>query len=318
MTDWGNIYAVDNGADYESRIRRLERGRQTFRRGTLVTPSSDYAATPSDLLTSDGRIDLSGDAGLEVRGPIAPFGVQGSFGFAGTDTTITIYWDGTHMSDLLCLIRANGEVVHIPSGSKTITGLSASTTYAFLPYWSVFNECGIGFIVGDVGIPKFAFTAAAMDVFAASKQSLMGREQLSPGFITYTTAGGGGTIGPGGAVGGGGRCVMLGTDIEALGGYECATKHYPNNDWIRIKAGGRILNCTPDHPLYHADKGKIRADQFALGDWVITDNGEREIVELEPFIRVCTKVEVVMESGHLFWANGFLSHNLKDIDPDAS
>jgi hypothetical protein len=317
MNDW-NIYSPEN-RDMDVRLRRLERGRQTLRRGNLVSPSSNYSLIPSDVLV-DGRVDLTGDAGFDPKGAISPFGIVGNFGFSATDTSISIYWDGTNTSNIISLIRANGEVVRIPTGSKTITGLTASTPYAFLPYWSVFNDCGIGWIVGDAGSPQFAFTAAAMDTYAVSKQSRLGREQLSPGFITFSTAAPAGTIAPGPATGGGSRCVMLGTDIEPLGNAEYTTKHYPQSDWIRILAAGnpRMLNCTPDHRLYHADKGKIRADEFVVDDWIITEHGEKKIVELEPFTRVCTKVEVVMQRGHLFWANGFMSHNVKSLDENVA
>src|SRR5690242_20272221 len=144
MSDWLGGYNFDSSSDLTTRVRRLERGEQYLRAGNLVTPSGSYAGVPTTLLDGN-RIDLtSGD--LVTKGSIPPAGVVGNFGFTATTTSITAYWDGTNGSNKLRLIRADGSAVQIPTGSLTISGLSSNTLYGVLPYWSPFNNCGIGWI----------------------------------------------------------------------------------------------------------------------------------------------------------------------------
>ena len=315
MNSWADTYKFADVGDLTTRVRRLERGQQSLRRGKIVSPSGGYGGIPLKVLDGS-NIDIT-STNLSLKGSIPPSGVSGKFGFSATTTSITIYWDGTNSSSLLSLLRADGSVVQIPGGSLTISSLSANTMYGFLPYWSAFNTCGIAWIVGDSGSPSFAFTSAAMTAFALSQQVLQGREQLTSGFLTYTTPNAGSSSGSGSYTGGGqGQCVMLGTDIEPVGELPFVTRNHPNSEWFRIECKDypRSLNCTANHPLFSPDKGKQRADVFKRGDWIITDSGERKISEVSRFLRVCTKVEVAMDQGHLFWANGFLSHNVKNYN----
>lgn len=319
MDNWAGVYSFASPDDISTRLRRLERGEQYLRAGSLVTPSGAFAGVPVSLLDGN-RIDLT-STDLSTKGSIPPFGVVGTFGYSATATSITIYWDGTNSSVKLRIIRADGSVVQIPTNSLTVSGLTAATSYGFLPFWSVFNNCGIGFVKGDSGTPQFGFTLAARTVVASVQQAYQGREPLTPGFITFSTPASGTTTGTGGSGGtgsGAGTCIMLGTDIETMGGGEYHTQHHPQNEWIHLAADGypRSLNCTPNHPLYHAEKGKIQARKFSVGDWIITEQGERKVTQVKPFVRVCTKVEVKMPSGHLFFANGFMSHNMKYKEPE--
>jgi len=36
-----------------------------------------------------------------------------------------------------------------------------------------------------------------------------------------------------------------------------------------------------------------------------------KLAEIRQFYKDCTKVQVELEAGHMFYANGFLSHNFK-------
>lgn len=314
MADWGDIYTFGGDEDLTTRVRRLERGEQYLRGGQLVSPSGKYAGIPTSLLDGNS-IDLT-SPDLATKGSIPPMGVSGNFGSSTTTTSITIYWDGTNSSNKLAILRADGVAVAIPGNSMTVTGLSANTTYGFLPFWSPFNNCGIGWIKGDSGTPQFAFTAAAQTITKSVQQSQQGREPLTAGFLKFTTPASGtsGGAGTGGGYGGsGGTCIMLGTHVETMGGGEYATEHFPQTDWINLAVDGypRTLNCTPNHPLYHPERGQMKADQFKVGDWIITEKGERQLAEVRAFIRPCTKVRVRMPVGHLYFANGFLSHNVK-------
>jgi len=314
MADWAGVYNFDTSENLNTRVRRLERGEQYLRAGQLVTPSGKYAGVPTSLLDGN-KIDLTSQD-LATKGSIPPFGVSGNFGYSATTTSISIFWDGTNASVKLAIIRADGSAVQVPTGSLTVSGLSAGTQYGFLPFWSVFNNCGIGWVKGDVGSPQFAFTSAARTVVNSIQQSYQGREPLSSGFLLISTpaSGTGGGTGTGGGGGGtGGSCVRLGTDIQTLGSINYVTEHLPQTDWIHIQAEGydRSLDCTPDHPLYCPERGKTKAEEFKTGDWIITDHGLRKLLEPRMFFRNCTKVKVKMPHGHLFWANGYLSNNVK-------
>lgn len=108
---------------------------------------------------------------------------------------------------------------------------------------------------------------------------------------------------------------MSGTDIETLGDHPFTLEILPEFDWVHIEADGRSLNCTWDHPLFHAVRGKIKAEEVAEGDFLIMDNGEREVTKADWLHQQCSKYKVVMADGHLYFANGFLSHNFKPVNP---
>lgn len=315
MGDWAGVYQFDSSSDLTVRVTRLERGEQYFRAGKLVTPSGKFAGIPHSLLDANNKIALV--SAVTIRGSIPPSGVLGAFSFTATTTSITIYWDGTNGSTKLKIIRPDKSVVQIPGSNLTISGLTANTTYGFLPFWSPFVNCGVGFVVGDSGSPQFAFSPSAQTVQNGLQQFQVGREALSKGFVTWPTPNAGSSgpgSGGGGGLGSGGTCVMLNTKIEPFAeGQEFSTFHHRQTDWISIAAEEwpTVLNCTPNHPLYHSEKGKIRADEFKVGDLIITKRGERRVVEVRPFYRNCTKMEVKMPTGHLYFANGFLSHNVK-------
>jgi len=220
------------------------------------------------------------------------------------------------------ITRADGSRFTVPTAGSglTISGLAAATTYYFLPFWNINNLCNIGWVQGTTGSPQIAFVVAdTTDLvnapFYAMQQTLQSNEPLSTGFMTAaTTAAGSGGGGAGGGGGGGHACVMSGTDIVALGDLPFSLEVLPETQWVQLRIeDGRELCCTYDHPLYHAERGKVRADELTEGDLVITDIGEQEITVRKFFHRKCSKHKVLMEKGHLFWANGFLSHNIKPL-----
>lgn len=280
---------------------------------------SQFSSVSTDAV-SNGLIDLSNPSGLITVGAIPPSVSEPGFAATYTDTSVTWFWDGTNSSTVLVIRRTDGTRQTIPGGSITITGLTASTWYGFLPFWAPANMCNIGWVQGSAGTPQIAFPGGtgASFVNAATKiaqadalaqQLLQGREQLSAGFMTIKTAAGGGS-GSGGATGGGSTCIMRGTHVETLQDLPYASKFYPQNEWWHlVTKRGKSLYCTPNHSLYHPERGKVRAD--SLNDWVMTDFGEEKIEVSEPHIRCCVKEQVLMPEGHLYHANGFLSHNMK-------
>jgi hypothetical protein len=111
------------------------------------------------------------------------------------------------------------------------------------------------------------------------------------------------------------HCVMLGTEIESIDGEEYETRHYHENHWWYIRDSEmHWINCTYNHRLYDAEGFPKQAQDFEIGDVIVHRRGNFEVVESNGFPRVCTKIQVMMKRVHLFWANGFLSHNIK-MDP---
>jgi hypothetical protein len=262
------------------------------------------------MLNSDGTIQLANNK-LRPLGNIAPTANNIGFAYTSTDTSIHLYWDGTNGSSRIVLRRADGTKIAIPGGDIQVTGLAASTTYYCLPYWSTLTApCNISFVPGTVGSPQIFFTVAT-DLNAYQQQNLQTVEALSSGFLSVVTAAGGGT--GGGGTGGGGFCVMQGTDIEPLGDGEVFKQLHGQTEWIRLQAGPYSLNCTPDHRVY-TEFGLKKAGEITLADRLITVDGLRQVTVAEPFTRSCSKISVHMKSGHLYWANGILSHNMKQFN----
>jgi hypothetical protein len=131
---------------------------------------------------------------------------------------------------------------------------------------------------------------------------------------------------------------MAGTAIEPIGDYPYSVGIHPETSWIGLKTEDLLtLNCTLNHPLYKEDAETLEmfvagkdlesltehelapwrceAGTLTTEDSVLTRFGVRRLTVADKFARVCTKRSVHMEEGHLYWANGFLSHNQKNLVP---
>jgi len=110
--------------------------------------------------------------------------------------------------------------------------------------------------------------------------------------------------------------VMLGTDIETVDGSNYSTIHYPNDKWWRlVDEAGNWIHCTPNHRLYDSVGVPLEASKWKVGGYNCTPGGDYMVVESGPFNRACTKVMVSMPKLHMYWANGWLSHNTKILPP---
>lgn len=315
----------------ENRLRRLDDQVPYLLPGSGTAGStSNYKVVPAGAVNEQNKLDLTNNSVLTL-GALAPYTSIAGFGVTATTNSLTWYWDGTNGSVNLVIHRADGTSFSVPGGSITVTGLTANTWYGFLPYWTPYNQCQISWVQGDSGTPQIAFaggtgasfspTATAASL-AASMQTQITQtvEQLSTGFMTWqipnvgTNTGnntGGTPIGGGGAPG---RCVMLGTNIETLGDLPYETEHTHCDFWHRVVTEkGRSLNATPNHWVIHPERGKVQLATVPAGDWLLTESGEDKVTESHPLTRRCTRVNVRMAEGHMYWSNGILSHNMAKV-----
>ncbi len=315
-----------DSSNLEARLARVESVVPYLVGGGSFAPQQFSTIDAAGII--DGKLNLAVSSGINVKGIMSPNIVDGQFSVAKpSDSSATIYWDGTNSSRVIIIRRPdsqgqglNGTSTTVPGSNITITGLTHDLTYQILPYWVPFNSCGIGFAPGTVGTPKIAFLSTDSDTtFAQGRaiQSLMGREPL--GNVSWMQPAAGGSSGGGTPITPPSRqpgtCVRLGTHIEPLGSprpSEIATENHLQDKWVHLEADNLVLECTPDHPLYHDDKGKMEAQYFIEGDSILTRYGVRTITKAYSFVHACTKVEVKMKFGHQFYANGFLSHNVKN------
>lgn len=324
----GGIPAMGNqdSSNLEARISRIEKVVPYKTGGGKYAPMT-FAPIISSGLTN-GKINLSTGAAIDFKGIMSPNVVDGQFAVAcPSDSSAVIYWDGTNTSRVIIIRRPdsqgqglNGTSTTVPGNNITITGLTPAVKYQALAYWVPFNACGIGFAPGTAGTPLIAFASTDSDTTVnqgQAAQSLAGREPLGNISWTQPTAGGTSAAGPPTTppTRNPGTCVRLGTHIEPLGSYkpsEIKENIIPQENWIHLETTrGLVLECTPNHTLYHAEKGKLPASEFKNGDFAITRFGEEQIKNMDSFMRACNKVQVEMKFGHLYWANGFLSHNIK-------
>jgi hypothetical protein len=327
-----------------SRVRRLESNAAYPRSGGLVYNRGNYRPVLASVIDSSGQIDPT-SSNLIKLGSVPPY--TNTSGFSATSTSgggagtssLSIFWDGTNSSSLIVINRSDTNQFVIPGSSITISGLDPSTTYYFLPFWSRYG-CSVGWVLGTVGSPQIAFTVNT-DTASAAKQVYQDREALTSGYMSFATAAASGSSGGTGGGGGGaaGRCVMTGTDIDPLGDSPYSVGVHQEENWQRLTTDNHLsVNCTTNHPVYvnrdmaitsliaqygfdglinaqNADSllqdARCEAATVQVGESILTRFGLRPVTESYSFLRACTKRSVHMNYGHLYWANGILSHNYK-------
>lgn len=271
--------------------------------------------------TQIGKLDFTTSSAVNFQGIMSPNVIDGQFAVSKpSDSTATIYWDGTNTSRVFIIRRADGTTTTVPGSSISLTGLTHDVQYQALPYWVPFNACGLGFAPGTVGTPQIAFASTDSDTtFSQGRaiQSLAGNEPLGNISWTQPTSGGSGGAGPPitPPPRQPGSCVMVNTNIEPvfeISPWDWKTVNHPETDWVRIVTDNlMMLACTKNHPLYDEEERQQKAEWFTAGKWIQTNLGLQKITDVQNFYKDCVKQQVMMKSGHLFWANGFLSHNIK-------
>lgn len=309
--DQGTLYPGFNAkTGTVFRLQRLETGAPRLRRGQASPTVGQYSRIPRDILRT-GNIDTTRSTVLK-KGGVPPSANRNGFAYTSTANSITWYWDGTNGSTVIVIKRSDSTNQVIPTAGSglTVTGLLNTTTYYFLPFWSPNNLCNIGWVPGTIGTPRIAFVVGDTTGTNASnyllQQTLQDREALIGGFMSATTGSSGG--------GGGHGCVKAGTEIAPCGDGKYEIQVLGEQRWIRVEVkDGRWLFCTYDHPLYREDEGRTTAETLEVGMALIMDDGVREIVAVDRIVKSCSKWKIEMPDGHLYYANGFLSHNQKPL-----
>lgn len=325
-TDSGGLYSFNSAATPDriiNRIARLEMIAPQILRGNGIAAQSNFNQYSPLIATGvvNGKINIADTSSMTFVGSMGQTVVDGQFavGAPTSATSSTIYWDGTNTSRVIVLRRADGTNFPIPGSTQIVTGLTVSIQYTYMAYWIPGNLCTIAWAQGDTGTPQIAFSAGISATLFNQGGAVLtqaGHEKL--GVFSFTQPASG-TSSPGNPsappVRNPGMCVRLGTEIDPLGPIkpdEWRTEMTAQDDWLALGTQrGLRLDCTPSHPLY-TDNGKTDAEKLKVGDWVITEIGMEKLIKVDSWKHRCTKQQVFMNYGHLYFANGFLSSNAKN------
>ena len=93
-------------------------------------------------------------------------------------------------------------------------------------------------------------------------------------------------------------------DIEKI--YETI----PYNIW-KIKTTNHELECADTHILFRPDYEEVFVKDLKIGDKIITEDGDEEIISIEETNEQVPMYDVALplDSNHRFYSNGILSHN---------
>jgi hypothetical protein len=187
------------------------------------------------------------------------------------------------------------------------TAIGYAQALMFYPYWDTVKS-----LVRFFGVNGSGLTASTVSTPDNVRGMYLDKNIALSGFgLPFTTLtvaqGAAGTTTGGGGFGG---CVLEGTNIVPLGVSALSYKE-PNTEWVEIELeDGRTLTATPDHPIY-CDRGKTPLGQIEIGEEVITDCGMVRVARKEFKTFPANKECISMPKGHLYYANGIMSHNFK-------
>jgi hypothetical protein len=336
----------------EVKLRKIQKTTDVNKFHGIVLPTpSLYRPVPKAIISANASQVVLASSGIAVAGSFADTIDDAGFTHVPTQNSTVIYWDGTNQSRRIVRRRADGFKQPLPPGHLAITNLpmgaegAPGPTYLLYPY-GIPGACNIGWVVGDVGTPKFCHLKATND--AAHQQRILGREPISDGAMaiqllpvqppapppdptlpppdpppppapapvtdptappTYTPP----PVPPGGTT----YCVMLGTEIVPIGDSPWWTEEVQQNEWVQVITNLRQLTGVPEHIMVTGRAGYTEMRDIRKGDLVITCWGEEKVERTSYFKRPGIKVNLHMEWGHLAWFNGFLGHNLKKSNPDS-
>lgn len=184
---------------------------------------------------------------------------------------------------------------------------------------------------GAAGDFKAPLTATSENLLNQLSNLALYLSQLSggaPQVINPVTgeSSGGGTTSSGGAAtggdagagsagsasqGGGFSCPIEGTEIVVLGGSSMSAPLVDEMEWVIVETqNGKKLSASLSHLLY-TRRGLVRLFTVTTEDHLVTDEGESRVSQVRRETRPGRKMHIHIPDGHLYWANGVLSHNNK-------
>ena len=193
-----------NGSQVNLQLRAVDSNNvetpQSMAPTETITLSAVYPTSLQLANSATGGNPVS----FTAQGSIPPNLSQSTFSYTSTTSSIVLSWTaGT-------ILRSDGTSQAFTAGSVTITGLAASTTYSFYPYYDEVAGA-VAFSAGGGGSTGTAFVGS--NAVASQTQNLQSHTPLSNGPVTSATtssgSGGGGTGG-----GGTGICVRRGMKVE--------------------------------------------------------------------------------------------------------
>jgi hypothetical protein len=270
-----------------------------------------------------------GDGSVIPQGSIPPtFGP----GMTYTSNTSSITWSWDYTTN--GIDRCDGTTVSpAPVGSQAVTGLSATHTYYFYPYYDE-NAAALAFVAGGSGSPAWAQSAQARALTAA--QSLQGHIPLSPGsgMAAATTSSGGG----GGGGGGDGGCLYETMFVrERHRGVIRANEVHVGNflwsddgEWVEVLAveskphdlwcvlefcNGAYLIVTTGHPFTRDDNHEaVRACDLTIETPLSSPTGVCYPTSIRILKKQAVKIPISLKEPHVFYASAdgehwVLTHN---------
>ena len=260
-----------------------------------------------------------------INGAVSPLGsiVTGSstvtVSYTSTTTSVTISWAAGTLN------RMDGTQTSVTSGSTTVTGLTASTTYYAAMYWDEVAQA-VSFVTGEsgaIGTPAILYSSEDPAVgWQAQLQA-----HLNLGWVPVATPASGGGRGNGSS-----GCCLRGTQlIELASGVmreaqELTTgdvltspdgptritqlRFEPWREWYIVQFNdGRVLQLAPDHRFVDPSGAQIHVRDLKLQDIVQARDCYLSVTGLEVCADMDLKVSIEVESPHVYYVDGVLSHN---------
>ena len=260
-------------------------------------------------------------------------------GLTYTSNTSSITWNWS-----ITASRTDSALtVNSYSGSQTITGLGAGTTYNFYPFIDEINQVVTMVATGGIGTPSWAHLGTA--VAWTQEQARGDHFPLSSAPLTASTTTTGSGGGGGGGIGGSclrydvlvrakGKGVIQARDLVVGDWVSCPKDDDTPEGWVEVIAVDKEcisrewvhtffnvddwLATTPGHPFTLEDGSMKRAAQISLEDAVPCTTGIAYPVNHALEIYCAPKVTVSVRSArHVFYAGMkwpcILQHNFQPL-----
>lgn len=262
--------ADDNGTladNTDSQLRRLTSGEVKLRRGKAVPSSGQFRRANFNFIDKFGKLDIRSSS-IGKKGSTPSVIMDGNFGYTSTSSSITLYWDGTNGSAVFVIYRPDGTKQVVPQSNITVSALTPSTTYYFLPYFNTHGCQGgnVAFAQGDSGSPQILFLTKTG--LAAASQAFQSNEAMSDGYMTVATAAGGST---GSGANGGSRrtyadgCPHSSMKVEERVRGIIRAEHVKVGDHLASPDGDGWMRVT-------------RSDAESCNEWVLISTDDESIV----------------------------------------